>query len=43
MKIFSKIENKKYVITDPDTMTEMAYVTRSDGKWLKNMFKASSF
>lgn len=43
MKIFSKGRNKKYATIDPDMMIEMPYTSKSDGKWLKNMFKASSF
>ena len=39
-KVISGIK-RTYNTTNPDTMIEMPYISKSDGKWLKNMLRSS--
>lgn len=40
-KVISGIR-RTYNTTNPDTMIEMPYISKSDGKWLKSMLRNSA-
>lgn len=41
-KVVSRIK-RAYNTTDPDIMIEMPYISRTDGRWLKDMLRSSGF
>jgi hypothetical protein len=41
-KVVEKVK-RTYNTTDPDKMIDMSYLSKTNGRWLKDMLKASSF
>lgn len=41
-KVVNRVK-RTYNNTDPDIMIDMPYISRTEGRWLKNMLKASCF
>ena len=41
-KVVEKVK-RTYNTTDPDEMIDMSYLSKTNGRWLKDMLKASSF